>query len=71
MPNFNDAVCITEDDVQEILIKITSEESRDQLRPWVQAITHLTNFAYKEGLETGYEIAEAEIYSSDSMKEIN
>lgn len=57
MPDFSDAVCLTEYDAQKALMQIISKESRENLKPWAEIITHLANIAYRNGLQTGYEIA--------------
>lgn len=60
MPNFDDAICLKESDVRKALVKLVGKKSADNSKHWIEVITRLANFGYKEGLQTGYEIAEDE-----------
>ena len=57
MPDFSNAICLTEYDAQKALMQIVSPESHEKLKPLAEIITHLANIAYRNGLQAGYEIA--------------
>ena len=66
MKNFDDAEYLTEADIRAAFIKIVDEDQTPAFSSMVSIITDVANFAYKMGLCTGYEIAEAE-YNKDSQ----
>lgn len=60
MPNFDDSECLTEADIRAAFTKTCGEDKEQIFAPWIHTITNIVNLAYRTGLETGYEIAEAE-----------
>lgn len=66
MQNFDDAECLTKADIRAAFMKIVGEDRIPAFSSMISVITDTANLAYKMGLCTGYEIAEAE-YNKDSQ----